>query len=102
MTFHLKALSIAATGVIWFIVAITIVMELFEEPVKTMLTAVTGHHWVTKGVFAIVLFAAVYGICAWLTTDTKDDPRPLYIAIGSAVLGGLTIFLFFVWHYFFA
>lgn len=100
MNFHTKALSIAATGAIWFIVAITIVMELFEDPVKAFLTGVTGHHWVTKGVFAVALFAILYGACAFFTTDTKEDARPVYVAIGSAILGGLAIFAFFVWHFF--
>jgi RsiW-degrading membrane proteinase PrsW (M82 family) len=100
MIIHIKALSIAATSVIWFVTAITILMELFEEPIKPMLTSVTGHHWVTKGLFAVILFAAVYGLCVLFVADSRENARPVYVAIGSAVLGGLTIFLFFVWHFF--
>lgn len=99
MNLHIKALNIAATGVIWFIVAITIWMELFP-PLKVMLTAVTGQHWVTKGVFALALFAVLYGACAALTTDSGENTKPIYITIGSAVVGGLTIFGFFVWNFF--
>ncbi|MDO8520870.1 MAG: hypothetical protein Q7S52_02030 [bacterium] len=100
MNLHIKALGIATATVIWFIVAITIVMELFEHPVKDFLVSVTGHHWVTKGVFALVLFAIVYGACVFLTTDSRDNARPVYAAIWSAILGGLAIFSFFVWHFF--
>lgn len=102
MNIHIKGLSFATTAVIWFIVVITILMELFEEPIKPFLASVTGHHWVTKGLFSAILFAAVYGLCAFLVTDSKDDARPVYVVVGSAVLGGLTIFSFFVWHFFFA
>jgi len=100
MNIHIKALSYATTGVIWFIVAITILMELYEKPIKPFLTSLTGHHWVTKGIFAVIVFAALYGALASFTTDNKEEPTPVYVAIGSAVLGGIMVFLFFIWHFF--
>jgi hypothetical protein len=102
MNIHIKGLSFATTAVIWFIVVITILMELFEEPIKPLLVSVTGHHWVTKGLFSAILFALIYGLYTFCTADSKDDARPVYVAIGSAVLGGLAIFSFFAWHFFFA
>jgi RsiW-degrading membrane proteinase PrsW (M82 family) len=100
MNLHLKALSFATSGVIWFVVAITILMEIYETPIKPFLTSLTGHHWVTKGVFAVIVFAALYALFAAFTQDDQEEPSPVYLAIGSAVIGGLTIFLYFVRHFF--
>jgi len=99
MNIHTKALMFATTGVIWFVVAITVLAELFVDPIKNVLASMTGHHWVSKGMLAVILFAAVYGVCTFLVTDSRNDAKPVYVAVGSAVLGGLTIFLFYVWHF---
>jgi len=99
MNFHIKALSIATTVVIWYIVAVTIIAENFA-PLKNALAAATGHHWVSKGVFALILFAVAYGACVFLLTDSRENPKPVYVVIGSAIAGGLAIFLFYVWHFF--
>lgn len=100
MIIHTKSLAIATTVTIWFIVAITVLMELFEEAVKPPLVALTGHHWVSKGALAVALFAVTYALGAWLTKDDHGNVRPVAAAIGSAVAGGLIIFFFFVWHFF--
>lgn len=100
MNIHIKALGIAVTTVIWFVVAITILAELVVDPVKNVLAKATGHHWVSKGVLAVILFALVYCLCMYVVTDSRESTRPVYVAVGSAVLGGLAIFLFYAWHFF--
>lgn len=100
MNIHTKALMFATTSVIWFVVAITVLAELFVDPVKNVLASMTGHHWVSKGVLACIVFVGIYGACAFLLTDSKENAKPVYGAVGSAVLGGLIIFFFYVWHFF--
>lgn len=94
-----NALAAATVSVIWFVVLVTIGAELVA-PLKSFLANVTGHHWVSKGVFAVVVFVTAYLIAARFAAEKGGDERSVYAVVGSAVAGGLGIFLFFVWHFF--
>ena len=92
--FSIKALAYACQAVIWFVVIITIATEL-AEPVKGFLAGLTGHHWTAKGVISLVLFFAVAFIFA-----KKEDPVDVTALVRgvlvSAVLGAITIFVFYL------
>jgi len=34
------------------------------------------------------------------TTERLHRARPVHVVIGSAIVGGVIIFLFYVWHFF--
>lgn len=94
-----RALINSVITVIWFVVIITITSELYK-PLKTALAAMTGHHWVTKSVLAVVLLKLTYLLLKRRTTASdKSDTSGIYAVIGSAVAGGLIIFIFFIWHF---
>lgn len=99
MKLNINAIAAGTVAAIWFITIITIWAE-FVAPLKNFLAGVTGHHWVTKGVFAVALFALVS--VGWALADKNSEARPttIYVAIASTILGSLTLFLFFVWHFF--
>ena len=94
---NIAAHAWAAIAAIWFTVALTIAAE-FSASLKNFLASVTGHHWVTKSVAAIVLYAAIYLIFMRLPEPRSIKKEAMW-ALWSAILGGAAIFLFFVWHF---
>jgi hypothetical protein len=92
--FSIKALAYACYAVIWFVALITIATEL-AEPVKGFLAGLTGHHWTAKGIISLVIFFAVAFIFA-----KKEDPEDVTGLVRgvliSAVLGAVTIFIFYL------
>ncbi len=94
---NVRALNRSAIATIVFITLLTILAELWAG-LKGFLAAVTGHHWVTKSVFALVVFTAVY-LLSPKSKDTEDPARLVAYSLGAAVLGSLAIFLFFVVHF---
>lgn len=92
-----KALGISTIVSVWFVVAITIIGELVK-PFKDFLASLTGHHWVTKGIGALVVYVLLYALFARIVQDS-DNTKPIYGAALSAVVGGLVLFLFFALHF---
>jgi len=92
--FSIKALAYACHAVIWFVTIITIATEL-AEPVKAFLAGLTGHHWTAKGIISLIIFFAVAFIFA-----KKEDPEDVTGLVRgvliSAVLGAITIFVFYL------
>ena len=92
--FSIKALAYACQAVIWFVVIITIATELAES-VKGFLAGLTGHHWTAKGIISLVIFFVVAFIFA-----KREDPEDLAGLVRgvliSAVLGAITIFIFYL------
>lgn len=102
MKLNLKALNRATIKTIWLVVIMTIWSEM-NKPFKEFLAGITGHHWVTKGVFSVFFFVLIYLILKEVYKNKKDEfdikKETMYL-IGSTVLGGLAIFIFYIWHYF--
>lgn len=96
---HVRAMSKATSITILFIALITIWSELFK-PLKTFLASVTGHHWVTKGVFSMLVFLLLYFILAEKIEDTDEPLKEVKQVIWSTIIAGLAIFIFYVGHYF--
>ncbi|MBC8500398.1 MAG: hypothetical protein ISS25_03755 [Nanoarchaeota archaeon] len=99
MRIHVKSLS-WSTAITMLAVAIVTVWSELSKPFKSFLAGITGHHWVTKSVFSVILFVLLYFIFMKMLKETDDVKKETYYVIGSAVLGGLVIFIFYVWHFF--
>ncbi len=97
MKFNSTALLRSTTWVIWFIVAITLFSEL-SAPFKALLTALAGHHWIGKSIVSTIAFALLYLFFS-RTDESEDVLKGAWYVAGSAVLGGLIIFSFFLWHF---
>lgn len=95
---HSVVLAYSATITVWFIVAITVFAEL-SKSFKALLTATTGHHWVTKSVLSVILFLLLYGVISKSAADSKKSVSNVYMVVVSAATGGLIIFGFFLWHF---
>lgn len=99
MKYNITSLIHATISTIVFIVALTLGGEL-SKPFKLLLSGVTGHHWVTKGVFSLIFYAISYALVSRVTAENADPIFPQTINLVKAViLGGLIIFGFYVWHF---
>ena len=92
--FSIKALAYACHAVIWFVAIITIAAEL-AEPVKGFLAGLTGHHWTAKGIISLVIFFTVAFVFA-KKKDPGDVTGLIRGVLISAVLGAITIFVFYL------
>lgn len=95
-----KAASISASISIAVIALLTIIGELVA-PFKNFLQSVTGHHWVTKGIFSFVLFIVLLFILgAVFGEDKSEEPQGIYTTVIVTVLSGVSIAIFYIIHYF--
>ncbi|TSC81910.1 MAG: hypothetical protein G01um101420_693 [Parcubacteria group bacterium Gr01-1014_20] len=97
MTKNITALIYATLGTIWFTVLVTIWAE-FSEPFKNSLKAVTGHHWTTKSIFAVILFFLLYFVFL-KTKESTNIKKSINFVLLNTILGGLALFIFFIWHF---
>ena len=95
MNIHERALHIAASLTLVFVAIITIWTELSED-LHTFLTKVAGHHWVTKGIFAISVFVLFYFVLQKVITSKEVSYKTILTAV---ILSGIAIVGFFVIHY---
>lgn len=99
MKLNIRSLSYSTTLTIIFVVMLTLWSEI-SKSLKTFLASITGHHWVTKGVFSLVFFVIVYFVISRTRKDSVDSiHRIIYPVIIATVLGGIIIFGFYVWHF---
>ena len=91
----------AAIVTIIFVVVIVIWAE-FSGPLKDWLKNFSGHHWTSKSIFSVSLYA-VATVVLYLSPNKHDDDR-LKRALGflliSTVLGAIILALFFTGHHF--
>ncbi|MCR4284402.1 MAG: hypothetical protein NUV64_03790 [Parcubacteria group bacterium] len=100
----IASFTIAAIITILFITFATIFGE-FNKPFKNWLALTFGHHWVGKGVIAVVIFFVVV-VLHWVASlkmhpiaiDTKVR-RLLLVLFATSILSTLTIIGFFVLHF---
>ncbi len=95
---NIRALSRATIGTTILTVVLTIWTE-FSKKFKDLLTSVTGHHWVTKSVFAVILFILLTAAFSKSTEETSIKKEIQYV-LWAVILGSLIIFLFYIWHFF--
>ena len=76
--------------------ALLMVLKESSEAVHNFLTAITGHHWVTHGVFNLVVFV-VLGIMLSRSGRAQMSAGSLInMIVGSTIVSGLIIAGFFL------
>ena len=96
MKFNIKALTISTIITVMAITLITIIGEL-SEPFKNLLKDISGHHWLTKSIFSLILFIALYFLFLKIKDYKEYNTKDVVITV---VLSSLALFLFFTWHFF--
>lgn len=89
--------SIAATVAITWISASTVIGEMYA-PLKDALKESFTHHWIGKGVIAVVLFIVVFLLVYPVAKKHMDRTTALSALFWSSVLGTLAI----IGYYFYA
>jgi hypothetical protein len=89
--------SLAVTSLLSAV--LVVIKELSENTVLAMMKNLTGHHWATHGLFAVILFVAL-GFAFGKANNGKGlemAPERLTMVIaGSVVLSGLIIAGFYL------
>ncbi|MBT3643000.1 hypothetical protein HN604_03950 [archaeon] len=83
-------------------VLITTLWSELSSSYKSFLTGVTGHHWVTKSVFSIILFFGLYLLLPCKDNKSEKD-APLKAAktiFWTVTIISLIIFLYYIFHFF--
>lgn len=71
------------------------------SPLKSWMKSLSGHHWITHGIFVIVLFIAFGYIFSRTDIDKKiNADKVSSLVIVGTILGGLIIAGFFFKHLF--
>ena len=97
MKLNCRAVTVSVLLTIVFVTILTIAGE-FSELFKGLLGSVTGHHWVTKSVFSVLFFTAVYFALTFLK-ETDEPYKDVKYVIITTITCSLIIFLFYLWHY---
>ncbi len=99
MKISIKSLNYSAILTVVLIVVLTIWSEL-SQPFKSILTDITGHHWVTKSSFSLIFFVLSYFILVnLLKEESRNLKKEVILVIIITILGALAIFGFYVWHF---
>ena len=91
-----KALVRAAAVTIALIAVATIGSEL-STAFKQLLSTIGGHHWIGKSVLSVVFFALLYLVFSKVS-DQRLALRDTGLLIGTVVISGLAILVFYVTH----
>ena len=91
-----KALTRAAATTIALVALATIGSEL-SASFKQLLSLIGGHHWIGKSVLSIFFFGILYLVFARYSDD-ELSLRDTWWLIGTAVLSGLAILIFYISH----
>lgn len=68
-------------------------------PLMTLMKSLSGHHWITHGIFVIVLFIVLGYIFSKTDMDKKINADKISgMVIAGTILGGLIILGFFFKH----
>lgn len=96
---QLSSLSLATIVTIIGIVAMTLVGEL-NGGFKGSLAALTGHHWVSKGVLSLAVFLVTWLASALVLKEKPQKTKAWGLAVaGVSLLGILVIFVFYLAHF---
>lgn len=91
-----KALTRAATVTIAWVAFVTMYSEL-SGTLKALLTSIGGHHWIGKSVLSVVIFGLLYLIFSKFSDD-KLNLRDTWWLLGTVVISGLAILIFYIMH----
>jgi len=96
-----RSLSFALVLTVVSVVALTIAGE-WVGAIKDALTRLTGHHWLSKGVIALVVFALGALLASALPRNKEEAEAAVvwsWVATCSVLSGVLVLFLFFIGHF---
>ena len=98
MNINATALLRSTVAVMWLIVGMTLVTEV-SPAFKAFLVQLAGHHWIGKSLIAVAALVVFY-VLFRKSRESKGVLGGVLLVIGSVVLGGLSIFSFFLWNFF--
>lgn len=78
---------------------LVVVKETNEDTVLAFMKAVTGHHWVTHGLFDVIVFLVLGWVLAKINNGqgvTMAAGSLVNLILGSVVLSGLIIVIFYL------
>jgi len=94
-----KAAAISTIITEAVIVFLTLFSEM-SEGFKNLLKAMTGHHWTSKGIIALILFFALYFAFRKMKTKENDIWKYTKHVFWLTIVFSLIILLFFVFEFF--
>lgn len=83
------------------ILFLTVTGELYS-PLKNLLKDLHYHHWVGKGIWAVIIFIASTLVLHWTTKDRSESlslVRSVNWLSYTLVLAAVVMFLFFIYEY---
>lgn len=91
----------AALITVIFVVAITVFAEL-SAPLKDWLKNFSGHHWTTKSIFSVAVYAVATAVFYSLLKSGSGGGarRSLALILWGTALGTIALTLFFTGHHF--
>jgi hypothetical protein len=94
--------SACAAMVTIVFISIIVIWAEFSAPFKDWLKNLSGHHWVSKSIFSILLYLTATGLLYALPYKYSNDKigKIISFLLVSTALGIAVIFLFFTGHYF--
>jgi hypothetical protein len=89
--------SVAFAGIVTIVVmtVITIVGEI-SRPLMGFMHSLSGHHWVTKNIFSVILFLVLLAVASRSPSEQKSSPKGLMWTAVTAVACSIALLAFFV------
>ncbi len=93
--------AVAAIITIIYAVVITIWAEL-SLPLKNWLVNFSGHHWTSKSIFSVLLYAVVTIVLYLIPSDPGENRlrKTLILLLVFTLLGTIALTAFFTGHHF--
>ena len=84
-------------------IVVIVIMTIFSEVssiFKNILTKISGHHWLTKGIIALALFFILYFSFGKMKTKDSDILKYTKAVFWATIICSLIIIGFFVFEFF--
>ncbi|MBS3174420.1 hypothetical protein J4440_00905 [Candidatus Woesearchaeota archaeon] len=94
---NLRALNFSTIFTMVLITLMTIFGELYK-PLKDFLAKIGTHHWIGKGITALIFFIILY-LALTKLDEKKFSEKSLYFTLVMSLILGFIIFIFFIWEY---
>ena len=95
--FSIRSLAYGCHAAFWSVVILTVTAERLPA-VKNILASLSGHHWVSKSIIALLLFFTTAFVFS--RRNDPDDLSGLVKGVMvSAAMAALLILAFYVLHY---
>lgn len=77
-----------------------IVLREFVKPFNVFITSITGHHWVTKSLFTVILFLILLAVLYYSKKGENVEPeKGLYGLIITTIVSFIIMTVTFVVHF---